>query len=73
MLGDMGLFWTEGERLSGNYVEWAKAKRKEPGGTIGMKAPEVQISYSYVLLHTVSCWLCYFAVIFYWHAWRKVW
>ena len=41
LLGDMGLFWTEGERLSGKYVEWAKAKHFEPAGTAGMKAPEV--------------------------------
>ena len=43
VLGDMGSFWTEGGQLSGNYVEWAKAKHKEPAGTVGMKAPEVWI------------------------------
>ena len=41
VLGDMSLFWTEGKRPSGKYVKWAKAKQKEPGGTAGMKAPEV--------------------------------
>ena len=41
VLGDMGLFWIDREQLSGSYVEWAKAKRDEPAGTTGMKAPEV--------------------------------
>ena len=56
VLGDMGLFWKEGERLSGHYVEWAKAKRNEPAGTAGMKAPEV---LNFVLLYSLDYVLCY--------------
>ena len=48
VLGDMGLFWIEGKQLSGRYVEWAKAKRSEPAGTAGMKAPEVLHLYNYI-------------------------
>lgn len=43
----MGLFWMEGERLSGKYVEWANAKHVEPAGTAGMKAPEVEYIVTY--------------------------
>lgn len=41
VLGDMGLFWIDSEKHSGNYVDWAKAKQREPAGTARMKAPEV--------------------------------
>ena len=44
----MSLFWMEGKRPSGKYVKWAKAKRKEPAGTVGMKAPEVKRWYVHI-------------------------
>ena len=43
VLGDMDLFCVDGERLSGKYVDWAKAKCNEPAGTVGMKATEVSM------------------------------
>lgn len=42
VLGDMSSFLTEGKQPIGKYVQWAKAKCREPAGTVGMKAPEVK-------------------------------
>jgi len=45
VLGDMGLFWEDKRHLTLKYMEWAKEKSREPAGTTGMKATEVQYVY----------------------------
>ena len=57
MLGDMDLFFVQGESMSGKYVELAQAKHHEPAGTVGMKATEVSSLSCHTIftLHTYSC------------------
>ena len=44
VLGDMSSFLIEERQPITKYVKWAKAKHREPVGTVGMKGPEVNIS-----------------------------
>ncbi|XP_065897013.1 uncharacterized protein [Dysidea avara] len=46
VLGDMDLFFVQGESMSGKYVELAQAKHHEPAGTVGMKATELYFTGS---------------------------